>query len=126
MLAQQKGWLVAGDNPDEVGQRIAGLGVALERSGPQGFWQKQIELAQAARGPDWPVDVAELYARLGDRDRSFMLLENGFRAQLFAMLFLNVDPAWDGIRDDPRFRDLVRRIGLPSASTDRVDTPIPE
>lgn len=116
LLAQQKGWLLAGDDPAEVEQRITALRDAMQRSGPRGFWQAQIELAQASRGPDWPVDVAAMHARLGDSDQAFALLERGFSARLFAMLFLNVDPAWDGIRDDPRFRELVRRIGLPSLS----------
>lgn len=65
----------------------------LEQSGSHGFWQGQLELAQQAmRGPDSTVDIAELYARLGDRDRSFALLERAFALRLFAMLFLNVDP----------------------------------
>jgi adenylate cyclase len=126
VLAQQKGWLLAGHNPDDVEQRITGLRIALEHSGPQGFWQQQLELAESSRGPDWPIDVAELYARLGDRDRSFALLEKAFAERLFAMLFLNVDPAWDGLRDDPRFHDLLRRIGFPSASTERVDMHVPD
>lgn len=118
MDAQRKGWLLAGDKPDDVARRIEALEVAFERSGPEGYRESQLELAQSMRGPDWPVDAAELYARLGDKDRSFALLENAFAARRFALLFLNVDPAWDVVRDDPRFRDLIQRIGMPSASAD--------
>lgn len=116
--AQQKGWLLAGDNPDDVARRIAGLRRALERSGARSFWEAQLEVAQTLRGSDATVDVAELYARLGNRDRSFALLERAFDSRLFALLFLKVDPAWDELRDDPRFRDLLVRIGFPSAAAD--------
>lgn len=113
LLADQKGWLLAGDDPDAVEQRIERLRAALARSGAEGFWRERLAIAQSARGPDWPVDAAELHARLGERDQSFALLERAFAAKKFAILFLNVEPAWDGLRDDQRFHDLVRRIGFP-------------
>lgn len=116
--AQQKGWLLAGDDPHDVARRVGALRLALGQSGSQGFWKAQLELTEASRGPDSTVDVAELYARLGDPDRAFALLERAFALRLFALLFLNVDPAWDELRDDPRFRDLMRRIGFPSGATD--------
>lgn len=120
--AQQEGWLLAGDDPEDVAQRIDGLKAALEQSGPPGFWRQHLELQKATFGDrDRPVVVAELYARLGDRDRAYALLERAYAARLFALLFLNVDPAWDRLRDDPRFRDLLLRIGFPSGSTAKAN-----
>ena len=48
-----------------------------------------------------------IYAGLGENDEAFRLLEKG------AMLYLAVDPFWNGLRSDPRYADLLRRIGLP-------------
>ncbi len=115
LLAHRRGWLLAGDDPEEVERRVDGLRDALARDGAEGFWRQRLELAQSARGPDWPVDAAKLHARLGDREQSFALLERGYAERKFAMLFLNVDPAWDGIRDDQRFRDFLERIDFPAA-----------
>jgi tetratricopeptide (TPR) repeat protein len=117
--AQQKGWLLAGDNPDDIAQRSDGLQAALTTSGSTGFWQQHLQLAQALPSRDAPVELAELHARVSNKDQAFALLERAFAGQRFALLFLNVDPAWDGLRDDPRFRDLMFRIGFPSASADR-------
>jgi serine/threonine-protein kinase len=56
---------------------------------------------------------ALVYAGLGDKDRTFMFLESAYRERNYALCWLKVDPSFDGVRSDPRFRDLVRRIGLP-------------
>ncbi len=55
---------------------------------------------------------ARTYAALGDKDRALQALEKAF-AEREPMAWLNVDPEWDPIRADPRFQDLVRRVGLP-------------
>ena len=119
--AQQKAWLLSGDDPDAVAQRSATLKAAFTTSGATGFRQEQLKLAQSVPGLDVPVELAELHARAGNTDHAFALLEKAFAGQRFALLFLSVDPAWDELRDDPRFRDLMRRIGLPSESNDSAD-----
>ena len=40
-------------------------------------------------------------------------LEKGFKDHRVGLVFLKVDYLWDKIRTDPRFADLVRRVGLP-------------
>ncbi len=57
-------------------------------------------------------DFAWTYAALGDKDLALQVLEKAF-AEREPMAWLNVDPKWDPIRSDPRFQDLVRRVGLP-------------
>jgi len=57
---------------------------------------------------------ALIYARLGDKDHAFEWLEEAFKAQDLWMKWIKVDPAFDGIRSDPRFADLLRRVGLGS------------
>jgi serine/threonine protein kinase/Tfp pilus assembly protein PilF len=54
-----------------------------------------------------------IYAGLGDKDEAFRLLEKGYQEHGTAMLYLAADPFWYGLRSDPRYADLLRRIGLP-------------
>src|SRR6266571_3780833 len=56
--------------------------------------------------------VAEIYAALDDKDEAFRLLEKAYDEHSSNMPFLAVDPCWDGIRSDPRYADLLRRMGL--------------
>jgi hypothetical protein len=56
--------------------------------------------------------IAYLYLRNDDLDRTFEYLERSFEQREPDILRLN-DPEFDGIRTDPRFQDIVRRIGLP-------------
>jgi adenylate cyclase len=53
---------------------------------------------------------------LGDTDASFEWLERAFQTRASALVYLAVDPRYDAVREDPRFRDLVRRIGLPEVA----------
>jgi TolB-like protein/Tfp pilus assembly protein PilF len=61
-----------------------------------------------------PVSLALIHVALGEKDAALAWLEKGYEERAFQMQFLNVDPRFDTIRDDPRFADLVRRIGLPT------------
>jgi eukaryotic-like serine/threonine-protein kinase len=60
-----------------------------------------------------PAKLAVLHAALGERDEAFASLERAYAARDLQLQFLGVDPDYDSLRSDPRFRDLVRRVGLP-------------
>jgi TolB-like protein/DNA-binding winged helix-turn-helix (wHTH) protein len=64
-------------------------------------------------GVNRPTLIAEAYARLGDKDLAFQWLERAYRERESGMVGLNTDPEWASLRSDPRFKDLVRRVGLP-------------
>ena len=57
--------------------------------------------------------IALIYAALGEKDQAFELLEKSYRDHTVDMLTLHYDPLIDNLRSDPRFGDLLRRIGLP-------------
>ncbi len=83
----------------------AGRPEALRRSLPG--------LVQAARsGAAKPDAVAVVYGWLGDKDEAFRWLERSFDAHDFYLVFLKADPVFNPLRNDPRFADLARRIGL--------------
>ncbi|MFN2511460.1 MAG: protein kinase [Pyrinomonadaceae bacterium] len=52
------------------------------------------------------------YAALGDKDQAFHWLERSLQDRAWEITYLKVDPAMDSLRSDPRFNDLVKRVGL--------------
>jgi eukaryotic-like serine/threonine-protein kinase len=60
-----------------------------------------------------PYNVAVIYAGLGDKDEAFRWLEKGYEQRSSGMPYLTTDPFWYGMRSDPRYVDLLRRMGLP-------------
>jgi serine/threonine protein kinase/Flp pilus assembly protein TadD len=59
------------------------------------------------------VGIAYVHAGLGEKEEALAWLEKGYEERAFQMQFLKVDPRWNSLRNDPRFIDLVRRIGFP-------------
>jgi tetratricopeptide (TPR) repeat protein len=55
---------------------------------------------------------ALVWAGLGEVDRTFEWLERAYDERGHMLLFIGVDPAYDSLRGDPRFADLLRRIGI--------------
>ena len=60
----------------------------------------------------WP---GMIYAGLGDKDAALRLLEKSYEQHGATMPYLAVDPFWYGMHSDPRYADLLRRMGLPRA-----------
>jgi len=56
---------------------------------------------------------AMIYALLGDKDKAFARLERSLAAHDWDIGLIKVDPFADSLRDDPRYKDLLTRIGLP-------------
>jgi hypothetical protein len=61
-----------------------------------------------------PFGLIWAYAALGESDEAFVSLERAYEDRRDRMVWLNVDPLLDPLRSDPRFDDLVRRVGLPA------------
>ena len=103
--------ILSGSSP----QRIKRLREGLARSSAKGFWQASLEdyLRTAKSSYVPPVLVAGVYMRLGDKARALQWLEKGYQERDDLMIDLNVDPVFDAFRSEPRFQDLVRRVGLP-------------
>jgi serine/threonine protein kinase/Tfp pilus assembly protein PilF len=101
--------------------RVAALRRAYRAGGAKAMWEEQIKLLTpsplnpflptVASTPNFSLAIA--YAHVGDNDRAFQQLEEGFRQRSFEMLTLKNEADLDPLRSDPRFADLLRRIGLP-------------
>ena len=67
---------------------------------------------RAAREYIDQVSVALIYIALGDKEQALSALEAGYRQHSTGCPWLKIDPRYDPLRSEPRFIDLVRRIGL--------------
>jgi serine/threonine protein kinase/tetratricopeptide (TPR) repeat protein len=56
--------------------------------------------------------VAAIYAALGDREAAFTWLDRAMETRGVGLIFLTVEPLYESLRGDPRFRELAARIGL--------------
>jgi tetratricopeptide (TPR) repeat protein len=59
------------------------------------------------------IVLPQTYSVMGEKTEAFEFLEAAYLERDFLLIFLNVIPAFDNIRSDPRFADLLRRMGLP-------------
>jgi eukaryotic-like serine/threonine-protein kinase len=73
----------------------------------------QTRLAQRKIGYSSAYDIAELYAQLGDKDQAFRWLNTACQEHDWLVESLRTDFSLDPIRSDPRFAELVRKVGLP-------------
>ncbi len=90
------------------------LRAAFAKGGIRRYFERDLELAfeRQRRGEELAVFSAMELAYLGRKDEAFVVLERAFEERNSWLGELNVDPSWDPLRSDPRFVDLVRRVGL--------------
>ncbi len=60
-----------------------------------------------------PYLIGLVQLGLGERNQAIASLEQGYTNRDQWMMYLKVEPGWDDLRLDPRFKDLLRRVGLP-------------
>jgi DNA-binding winged helix-turn-helix (wHTH) protein/TolB-like protein/Flp pilus assembly protein TadD len=100
----------------EETRAIATLGHAYAVAGRHAEARKVIDQLEQLSKRKYvpPYFIAVIYAGLGERDKMFAWLESAYQERHPFMTFIGVEPMFDPVRSDPRFIDLVRRIGLPS------------
>ncbi len=84
-------------------------------SGERGEAEKQLkELVEISKQRYvCPYEIATAYVGLGNKEEAFLWLEKAYRARSACMPFLKTEPRFDSVRSDPRFQDLLRRVGFP-------------
>jgi serine/threonine-protein kinase len=60
-----------------------------------------------------PYFFAGIHIGLGENERAIEYLEKSYEEHSHWLIYLHIDPSMDGLRQDPRFQDLLRRVGLP-------------
>ena len=97
----------------------AQLGDALERGTRSAGWRGALtegikeQLLQRQTSYVSPYVIARLYAALGDKEKAFEWLDTAYREHDFLLKELNTAFELDDLRSDPRYAELVRKVGLP-------------
>jgi len=91
-------------------ETIAALRHGYEVSGAAGYWTwKLLEVKRRQA----PYEIAQVYAQLGNPDQAMVWLEEAYQQHAWQMVQLKTFRAWDPVRSDPRFQDLLRRMNFP-------------
>ncbi len=103
------------ETPESAGRKATELRQALRSGGKKGYWRKILEedLKSYEKGTGSPVNIAEDYAKLGEQYKAFEWLEKAYAERNGQLIYLKTNYLLDNLRTDPRYKDLLRRIGLP-------------
>lgn len=98
---------------------VAALEGAFRKEGREGLYRKRLEGFLASGKPEYshPVEIAETWAALGNKDEAFRWLDIAARHRVSRVTMVNVNPELKALRDDPRFDELLKRIGLPKVTS---------
>jgi tetratricopeptide (TPR) repeat protein len=88
------------------------LGYAYAMSGKRSEALALLQKLKTTKEYVSPAELAILYVGLGDKEAALDLLGKAYEAHDLQLRHLKVDPHYDSLRGDPRFQDLLRRVGL--------------
>jgi adenylate cyclase len=106
----KKARAIAGDAPTVLTELACAYALSGQKTEAQGL----LDALKERSGREYvdPAVIALIYTSLGDRDRAFEWLEKAFAVRSFWMTWLKVEPKFDPLRSDPRFKELMRRVGI--------------
>jgi DNA-binding winged helix-turn-helix (wHTH) protein/TolB-like protein/Flp pilus assembly protein TadD len=76
------------------------------------YWKLSVSKPEAELEQCCVRYIAMIYADLGDKNNTLKWLEKAYRVRSHLLVDLKVEPLWDDLRADPRFKDLLRRMRL--------------
>ena len=92
--------------------RTAALPFVLDALGHKQDAEKALAELESGGAPASMV-IAQFYAQRKDYDRSFMWLERAVRDRVVTVIYLKAFPEFAGVRSDPRYKALLRKLNLP-------------
>jgi len=107
----ERGYLLNGNDPERAKAYYQTLRSALHEKGPRGWWQAQLDVARQDPHAD-PYGMAQLNARLGNTNEVFALLDRACKEHNDSMKFILGNNCFDLFHDDPRFKELLNKIGF--------------
>ena len=110
-IAEQQKVLTLSGNPDLA----AAVGEDYRRSGYTGVLQSRLAGLNEVSKQRYvsPYSIAQIHARLQEKDQALSWLEQALKEHDCKLSYLKVDPVFDEIRADPRFQQVVSRLGMP-------------
>jgi tetratricopeptide (TPR) repeat protein len=113
---ETKARMLTGEDPAIVLTKENELRQALAGRGPRGYWETLVRFSQAKQNPPEayvsPYGLAILYTHIGEKETALQQLEKAYQLRENQMTEIGIEPAFDPLRSDPRFRDLIRQVGL--------------
>jgi TolB-like protein/DNA-binding winged helix-turn-helix (wHTH) protein/Flp pilus assembly protein TadD len=114
----EKGQILTGTKLDTAIRNAAALRHAFQRNGAKGYEKEYSALVlQGINEPNQQlgnVDIAAVYAVQGNKDKAFAWLEKAYQAREgIPLSMINSEPTFQSLHGDPRYSDLLRRLGLP-------------
>ena len=104
-------------------ETLAALGTGYAMAGMSGEAHRIVAQLQASQAEHYvlPYNIAKIYAAARDKDKSFEWLERAYQEGDPDLIELNSEPLFDRLRGEPKFSELMRRIGfrVPASRGDR-------
>jgi tetratricopeptide (TPR) repeat protein len=103
--------LTLSGNPDLA----AAIGEDYRKSGYAGVLESSLEGLKEVSKQRYvsPYNIAQIHARLQEKDQALAWLDQAFSERDSQLTYVKVDPAFDGIRSDPHFQQLLQRLAMP-------------
>ena len=110
-IGERQKVLTLSGNPDLA----AAIGEDFNTSGYPGVMKSWLEGLKevSKRGYVSSYNIAQIYARLGDKSQALAALEQAFSQRDSNLTYVKVEPAFDELRSDPRFQKIVQQLALP-------------
>ncbi|CAN5618648.1 hypothetical protein BH18ACI3_BH18ACI3_19490 [soil metagenome] len=110
MESLQKSITLSGDSPDELVELARANALAGRKA-------EALKIVEDLKRPNErryvaPTSIGSIYAALGEKDQAFEWYERALRERDVLLVLMKVEPMFDGVRSDPRFPELMRRVGL--------------
>lgn len=105
---------LAGNKPEDVPDAMGILGYAYAVSGREDDARKTLDSLREISERKYvsPFSIALVYAGLSDKDSAFAWLQKAIDERSSYIIRIAVDPLWENLRTDPRFKELLHQIGL--------------
>lgn len=118
IVEYEKALRTEGEAPESIAGKVGSLREGLKREGAKGYWRAITGQAQAAHERDAEsgpplITLARMYTLAGERERAIEYIQKAYAAREPDVVRL-IDPVFEPIRNDPRFVDVMQKIGLPN------------
>jgi DNA-binding winged helix-turn-helix (wHTH) protein/TolB-like protein/Tfp pilus assembly protein PilF len=101
---------LSGNSPDERASLASAYALAGRKDEARKILEEMNQ--RSTRQYISPCVFAMIYGALGEKDEAFEWLEKAYDGRDFILTLLKVEPAFDPLRDDPRYAELERRVGF--------------